>query len=43
MGVLLETFTTATFPQIAMWIIGALLIFLAIKNEMEKSNSISIL
>ena len=37
MDVLLGNFSTVTFPQVAMWIIGAVLIFLAIKKEMEPS------
>ena len=37
MGVLLENFSTVTLSQVAMWIIGAVLIFLAIKKEMEPS------
>ena len=37
MEILLSNFTTVTFPQIAMWIIGAVLIYLAIKKEMEPS------
>ena len=37
MGVLIENFATVTFAQVAMWIIGGILIFLAIKKEMEPS------
>ncbi len=36
-GVLISNFAGVTFPQVVMWIIGAVLIFLAIKKEMEPS------
>ena len=32
---LIEGFTQLTIPQIAMWLIGGLLIYLAIKKDME--------
>lgn len=35
MDFLWESFTELTWQQVAMWVIGALLIFLAIKKEME--------
>ncbi len=37
MADLLSNFATLEFKQVAMWIIGALLIYLAIKKEMEPS------
>ena len=35
MGVIFENFTNLNFPQIIMWIIGGVLIYLAIKKDME--------
>ena len=35
MGVLLENFQYITFPSVIMWVIGGILIYLAIKKEME--------
>ena len=35
MDALIEGFKAITFPQVIMWIVGAALIFLAIKKEME--------
>ena len=35
MSVFLETFQSLTLAQVVMWVIGGVLIYLAIKKEME--------
>ena len=41
MADLFANFATLEFKQVAMWIIGAILIYLAIKKEMEQNHCCS--